>query len=209
MKHPLLAAAAALLLVGSGARAATFDLSVIGSGIHWYANGSPGCEGVPSCNEGGVDETWLGDLSLQTASADDGTYAIESLAYSSNVDEVVSDQQHLVYPQFDGGPPYLAGLTPGASVTIANGRVIAVTGSFVWDGGGSLSFSGLSVTDLNGGQEGQPNADFWRLAGVLVDGSTPAALPAPEPATWMLLAIGLAVTRIARCAGKCSPPRSS
>lgn len=219
MKHTLLAAAAALLLTGPAARAETFDLSVIGSGTHWYVHGVPGCDfanPVDGCNFGFATETWLGDLVIRTASAQDGAYTfgagLLSVTYSSNFDGFSDDQQHLVYPQFNGGDPYLAGLAPGASVTVAGGRVTDVTGSFAWDGSGSLDFIGMTVADIDGGQPGQPNADWWELTGMLADGSSPASSTAPEPATWLLFVVGtgaLMLRKIAPCAGTHSPHSSS
>src|SRR4051794_38046228 len=107
MKHAL---AAILALTGLSASAATFDLSLIGSGTHWYANGVPGCDfsnPVDPCIAGYATEVWLGDVSVVTDSAADGTYrygeGLESITYASNFDSfasTVDDRQHLVYPQF-------------------------------------------------------------------------------------------------------------
>lgn len=189
MKHILLAAAAALLLHVPGARAATFDLSVIGSGTHWYADTATF-----------ITETWLGDITLQTASDADGTYGVEtgleSLSYSSNFDGfdyTAGDTQHLVYPCFWPGDPYLAGMAPGVSVTLVSGRVTSIDASFVWDGTGSVDLTGLEVTDYHGGQLAEPNADWWNLSGALVDGTNPATSSAPEPETWLMFVVGLLV----------------
>lgn len=208
MKRTLLAAASALLLAVPGARAATFDLSLVGSGTHWYVNGVPGCDFSNSsdpCTVGYATETWIGQVAIQTDSSADGTYVygagLESIGYTSNFDwfsYVRGDAQHLVYPQFGGSEPYLAGMVPGASVTIAGGHVAGISGSFAWDGTGSVDFSGLSLADYHGGQAGQPNADWWNLSGVLADGSTPTTSPAPEPATWLLFALGLGALTIKR-----------
>lgn len=219
MKHLL--SLAALLLAGSVAHAATFDLSLVGSGTHWYVDGVPGCDfshADDPCTVGYATETWLGEVSVQTTSAADGTYVygtgIESIDYTSNFDwfhYVKGDAQHLVYPQFSTGDPYLAGMVPGASVTIAGGHVVGIEGSFAWDGCGGVDFSGMSVGNYDGGQAGQPDADWWRLTGALADGSSPTSAPAPEPATPLLFALGLGALSIRRIAPSAGThwPRSS
>lgn len=211
MKHPLLAAAAALLLAAPGVRAATFDLDIAGSGTHWYVDGVPGCDfsnPANACVDGFANEAWIGGLEVTTLSTADGVYGygagLQGLAYSSNFDSFSyadGDQQTLVYPQFSGGNPFLVGLVPGASVTVADGQVVAVNGTFAWSDISNITFAGLAVSDYNSGQSCDPDTDVWNSSGALTNASTPQSTPVPEPTTWLLMVCSLAVLTRTGCFG--------
>ena len=206
MKHMLLAAAAALALGSAPAFAAKFDLALSGSGTHWSPSGVPGCDySIPGnpCIYGFSTEDWTGAVHVTTSSTVDGTYSygagLEALQYTSNADQFTyteGDSQTVIYGQFEGGT-WLAGLVPGASVTVQGGRAIAIDAAFIWDSDNPITFGGLSISDLNGGEPGQPDADYWSLSGTLT--------PVPEMPTIALFALGvgmLALKRTAPCAGR-------
>lgn len=195
----LLASITALALASS-AHATGYQINIEGAGTSWSSTPIPGCDAPgDSCWYGYQDVSWKATIDVTVDGQGDGTYAVGSgltgLSYFSNLDHftyAAGDQQETVYPQF-GGPTYLTGLRPDASVTIVDGKVTSLDGSFNWLSNTPITFSGLTVNDRNGTVPGYSSGDWWEVSGVGEAGDTavPAAAPIPEPSTWLMLLVGV------------------
>lgn len=221
MRRTLSAAmAAAWMLAGVGAQASdTFGLTAHLGGWYQYAGGASGVPGgcdryggtayYDACFYGGMIPV-SGDarLTVTTESGTDGTYTgdtLDQVTYTGPYDAFVFNKGDVPVPNDLGFGYPLLGAEPGASVTIRDGAVsaISITYDLVF---AQVFVGGLSILDH--GTTSSQDASGWFLTGR-------AVRDVPEPAQPLMLLAGLcmlAYASVARRTGRCltsGSPRST
>lgn len=199
MKRNLLAAtAAALAMISAGAQASsTFNLEIRGAGEYGEYGMTPQPNGDPLW-----PVYWYGSLTVETSSRADGVYTgadLLSIDYSSNYGNtfLFHAGDGLTTEDTDMGQQTY-GMEPGASVTIAGGRIVSVDFHYQAEWPGMGSFDGLQSTGsaiTMGGQfQWNPHYTDAELSGTVTN--------VPEPAGAVLLLAGLLVTGTKLRAGR-------
>ena len=181
MTHTTLIAALMATMASSGALGATYVATISGSGVHQTAMGD-------------TPIAWTGQAVVVTDGPGDGTYTgstLESITVETDVfDWSFTKGQAQVAWEFLPGQFLLVGPEPGASVTVAGGRLAGV--DLVYDDQSNIDvMSGLDVSAASQCRieicHGAP--DNYAVSGMLV----PLAGPVPEPPVPALLLAGLGV----------------
>ena len=191
MKHSCFAAMFATALASFGAHGATFVADLSGGGIHQTAS-----DNIPI--------SWSGQVTVVTDGSADGIYSADTLESIVVVTDVVDHIFDWSYTkgqtqfawEYWPGQFILVGPEPGASVTVADGRLAGI--DLVYDDYQSIdTIAGLAVTASTTCRidptlcHGSPNN--YVLAGTL----TPTSVPEPSGAVLLLAGLALA-NRLAR-----------
>ena len=193
MKHAIPLAALVIALAPAGASGATYVATIDGSGIHQTAVDAP--------------ITWSGRVTVVTDGAQDGTYTgdtLESITVATDVfDWSFTKGQVQVEEEPLPGIFLLVGPEPGASVTVADGRLAGV--DLVYDDESNIDV--MSGLDVSAASVCRTDACHGIPDNYLVSGTlAPLAGPVPEPssAALLLAALGLAWA-LARGRHACAP----
>ena len=179
MRQAAFAAALLAAAVHAGAQATTWVADIAGSGIHQVT-----ADNIP------ID--WSGQVIVVTDGAQDGTYTgdtLESITVDTDVfDWSYTKGQVQTAWEFLPGQFLLVGPEPGASVSIAGGRLAGV--NLVYDDAfniDTMSGTGVSATSACRILICHGSPDNYIVSGTLVA----VAAPVPEPSAAMLLLAGL------------------